>query len=76
MYEHEIKVTMQVTLRFKKRSYDCDDLTMEELMEEAAQAAISAVDIDETICSLEDVDVSTTEIKHSDFCGVDLSDVA
>lgn len=76
MYEHEIKVTMQVTLRFRKRSYDCDDLTMEELMEEAAQAATSAVDIDETICSLEDVDVSSAEVKRSEYYGMDLSDVA
>lgn len=75
MYENEIEVTVQLTLKVKVDSYSSDEDAMEAVFDEAEQMALSSINVDFP-CSVEKEEVSSIEFRSSEYRSNDINEAA
>lgn len=75
MYENEIEVTVQLTLKVKVNSYSSDEDAMDAVFDEAEQVALSSINVD-LPCSVEKEEVSSIEFRNAEYRSIDNNEAA
>lgn len=75
MYENEIEVTVQLTLKVKVDSYSSDEDAMDAVFDEAEQVALSSINVD-LPCSVEKEEVSSIEFRNAEYRSIDNNEAA